>query len=532
MSIPGPSRIPHIPPEPSLDALVQSLPAMVTISLGVMVVLSVVVMTSGKSKPPLANPPRWYQTALFKRLEFQQNGRAIMSEARRRYGKQLYRLITDTGECLILPPEYAATIRNSMDLSFAEAVVRMFSGHVHGFEMFAVLLHEKRLVQTVVMKQLTKYLNTLTKPLSEEATYACDVIFGKDPEWKETVIADSILQLTARLSTRIFLGDTMCRNEAWLSASKAYTATCFIMTLKMAALPPYLKFLVPYLSSEAKTVRENGNLCREILTPLFTQRQALKAEARRNGQPEPVFNDMIDWYEQESKGTNYDPALFQTALSFVAIHTTSELLTHALTLLASEPKYVDALREEIVRVLSSEGLTKGALANLKLMDSCLKESQRYRPAAYLTMRRKAKRTVVLPDGTVIPQGQQIAVDGYHMSDPTIYPNPDKYDIYRYYRMRTDPTKASQAHLVSTSPDNLSFGHGVQGCPGRFFAANEMKIALCHLLLKYDWEVGERCDLSSKILFGETEALDKGNQLRFRRRKEGEVEVDLEGLVYV
>ncbi|CAN9360011.1 unnamed protein product [Alternaria alternata] len=270
------------------------------------------------------------------------------------------------------------------------------------------------------------------------------------------------------------------------------------MTLKMAALPPYLKFLVPYLSSEAKTVRENGNRCREILTPLFTQRQALKEEARRNGQPEPVFNDMIDWYEQESKGTNYDPALFQTALSFVAIHTTSELLTHALTLLASEPKYVDALREEIVRVLST------------------------------------KRTVVLSDGTVINKGQQIAVDGYHMSDPAIYPNPDKYDIYRYYRMRADPnpTKASQAHLVSTGPDNLSFGHGVQGCPGRFFAANEMKIALCHLLLKYDWEVGERCDLSSKILFGETEALDKGNQLRFRRRKEGEVEVDLEGLVYV
>ena len=48
-----------------------------------------------------------------------------MSEARRRYGKQLYRLITDTGECLILPPEYAATIRNSMDLSFGEAVVRV-----------------------------------------------------------------------------------------------------------------------------------------------------------------------------------------------------------------------------------------------------------------------------------------------------------------------------------------------------------------------------------------------------------------------
>ncbi|KAH8637760.1 hypothetical protein IG631_05530 [Alternaria alternata] len=188
MSIPGPSRIPRVPSEHSLDELVQSLPVVMTISLGIMVVLSVVVMTSGKSKPPLANPPRWYQTALFKRLEFQQNGRAIMSEARRRYGKQLYRLITDTGECLILPPEYAATIRNSMDLSFAEAVVRI----------------PVRCIHHLSLHRLTALA-----------------------EWKETVIADSILQLTARLSTRIFLGDTMCRNEAWLSASKAYTVSQF-----------------------------------------------------------------------------------------------------------------------------------------------------------------------------------------------------------------------------------------------------------------------------------------------------------------
>ena len=91
---------------------------------------------------------------------------------------------------------------------------------------------------------------------------------------------------------------------------------------------------------------------------------------------------MIDWFEQKSGGKGYEPALYQLALSFVAIHTTSELLTHAITLLANEPHYVAALREEIVRVLTADGLTKAALANLTLMDSALKESQRYRPAAF------------------------------------------------------------------------------------------------------------------------------------------------------
>ena len=48
----------------------------------------------------------------------------------------------------------------------------------------------------------------------------------------------------------------------------------------------------------------------------------------------------------------------------------------------------------------------------------------------------------------------------------------------------------KAHLVSTSADHLGFGHGLHECPGRFFAANEIKILLCHLLLKYDWKLSE------------------------------------------
>ncbi|PZC89054.1 hypothetical protein A1F95_10562 [Pyrenophora tritici-repentis] len=135
-----PIALPSFNKSLSPDALLQSFPAMMAISLVAMVFLSVVVMNSGKQKPPLANPPRWNQTTL------------------KRYGKQPYRLIVDTGECLNFPPEYAVTIRNNMDLSFAKAIKKNFSGHVSSFEMYAVLLHEKRLVQSVVQDQLTKYL--------------------------------------------------------------------------------------------------------------------------------------------------------------------------------------------------------------------------------------------------------------------------------------------------------------------------------------------------------------------------------------
>lgn len=32
---------------------------------------------------------------------------------------------------------------------------------------------------------------------------------------------------------------------------------------------------------------------------------------------------------------------------------------------------------------------------------------------------------------------------------------------------------------------MGFGYGKHACPGRFFAAAEIKTALCHMLLKYD-----------------------------------------------
>ena len=57
-------------------------------------------------------------------------------------------------------------------------------------------------------------------------------------------------------------------------------------------------------------------------------------------------------------------------------------------------------------------------------------------------------------------------------------------------MRENDGQEHVAQLVSTSPDHLGFGHGKHACPGRFFASNEAKIILIHLLLKYDWRLPE------------------------------------------
>lgn len=105
------------------------------------------------------------------------------------------------------------------------------------------------------------------------------------------------------------------------------------------------------------------------------------------------------------------------------------------------------------------------------------------------MRRLATKDVTLPDDNItIRRGDTVSVDTYSSIDPTVYENPETYDIHRFRRMREQPGGANKAQLVTTSPEHLGFGHGLHACPGRFFASNEVKVALCHLLLKYDWKL--------------------------------------------
>ncbi|KAL6406725.1 p450 monooxygenase [Ilyonectria robusta] len=65
---------------------------------------------------------------------------------------------------------------------------------------------------------------------------------------------------------------------------------------------------------------------------------------------------------------------------------------------------------------------------------------------------------------------------------------------------------------------MGFGHGMHSCPGRFFASNEAKVALCHLLMKYDFKLapGEKPKVSQ---FGFTFEADAAVKVLIRRRKE-------------
>ena len=100
--------------------------------------------------------------------------------------------------------------------------------------------------------------------------------------------------------------------------------------------------------------------------------------------------------------------------------------------------------------------------------------------------RKATHDTTMPNGMKLPRGSVIAVDASDMWSPDVHSNPEVFDGYRFLRMREQGSKGSStASFVSSHKEHNVFGAGRSICPGRFFVANEMKIALTHALLKYD-----------------------------------------------
>lgn len=97
--------------------------------------------------------------------------------------------------------------------------------------------------------------------------------------------------------------------------------------------------------------------------------------------------------------------------------------------------------------------------------------------------------ITLHDGLTLPVGAHIEMAIVPIQRDNT-DDPDRFDALRYYKKRLDPDQAHKHQFATTSAHVLHFGHGKQGCPGRFMASNIIKMVLGSLLLRYDFKLPE------------------------------------------
>ncbi|KAM0417034.1 hypothetical protein ACHAPT_013000 [Fusarium lateritium] len=261
--------------------------------------------------------------------------------------------------------------------------------------------------------------------------------------------------------------------------------------------------------------------------PLIQRRRELRQAAIAAGEPIPTFNDAIDWSEQEAAiaGSSFDPVISQLTLSLLAVHTTYDLLQQTMIHLARNPQFIEPLRKEVVEMLSADGWKKMSLFKMKFLDSAIKGTKRLKPGSIVTMRRNVTDDITLCNGLKLPKGTRLNDDNRRLNDPTIYENPHVYNPYRFHKMRSEVGKDHMAQLVSTSSNHLGFGHGEHSCPGRFFAANEIKVALCHILVKYDWKLAPNTETTPDTR-GMISKSSPVTDILVRRRPWTKIDVDM------
>ncbi|KAK2036118.1 cytochrome P450 [Colletotrichum somersetense] len=433
-------------------------------------------------------------------------------------GDQPVNVTSDAGPFTILPPKYAHELRDRPELDFATLNYKKFHGGLPGFEAFRE--GTRPISAKVVNTYMTRSLAKITRPVAEEVSLALQDLYTESEDWHEITPGDLNMLLTTRATARVFLGEGVCRDLNWVKATCDYAGAIFVAADQLRAWPVILRPIVHWFLPACRHTRTVVKEARKIIQPILHNRRQLRQQLVAQGKSTTDLNDGPEWYEQASNGNQleYDPVAAQLFLAVGSNHSTADLLTQIMLQIALHPEYIEHLSQEIMTTIFRDGWTHNALLKMGLMDSFMKESQRIKPVDLFTMRRLVTKDMTLSDGTFFPESSMLSISALRMWDSAVYENPDKFDGYRWLRMRqNDSTKESYAQFVAVSPDHLGFGFGEHSCPGRFFASNVLKTMLSHLLIKYEWKLANPSRPIKHQEWGGTLRVDPNLRLLVRKR---------------
>lgn len=402
-----------------------------------------------------------------------------------------------------------------------------------------------------ISRDLTRRLGDLTQDIIEELALSIDDEWGTDTDnWKEVNPFATLIKIVARTGSRVFVGAPLCRNPELIENAIAFANTVVPLACLIRMLPrPIRPALVPVICYKNRVYRRNLG---KILKPEIIARMQETTLRLKEGGP-LAHNDFLQWtinaaLKSELPREKEVQVIFERIIltNFASIHTSTISITNAIFDLISypsTPEVIAALREEADTIVAANNgvWTKSGIAQMTKIDSALKESARLGPLSAFSFIRSVsqKGGVTTPvSGTFAPQGSAlgIPVQAVHRN-PNVYVDPNTYRPFRFADSRsappaaTEPTtatageekplnlapglKPSAMTYPTTSPSFLTFSHGRHACPGRFFAANELRLLMAYIVQNYDFEMLDA--QPDRPWFGQAIICPIDRTIRVRRR---------------
>ncbi|KAK7754513.1 hypothetical protein SLS62_003533 [Diatrype stigma] len=446
--------------------------------------------------------------------------------------------ILDMGNVVILPPTEVAWFQDQPEADL--------SAHIHQLNAFQLnfTLTDPRLVedtqpihQVLINTTLTRETNNLLPDLADEISCAVEDVWGTDTEdFKELCLMDDMPDIVGQVVNRAFVSAPNCHNKTLVNSAVTFARGLGFTSVLLRCIPVVLRPLASLIMTLPQKIG-TWRFFRELRPEVH--RRIQERYAHQAGKLEKkVFrqNDFLQW-TIEAAAQSGDPYMMKPntimgrvlLLNFVSIHTSSFAITHALLdLAANSPEYIEELRDEVVAGLEKNGgrWNKRTLGDMPKLDSVFRESQRMNSIVTVASPKPVCNPagITTPSGLYLPYGAYIGVLSYPiLHDPDLYPDPEIFRPFRFAERREEAgqqglkmEKARQS-WISVTKTYTAFGTGRHACPGRFFAANMLKVMLAYLLLHYDLEKLPQRPRSPT--YGVSLVPPLKATLRFRRRKE-------------
>lgn len=307
--------------------------------------------------------------------------------------------------------------------------------------------------------------------------------------------------LVSNISCPCFAGSKVGHNEDLIVGMASFTQKIIKAGIFFSFFPDWLsKFCVRNFYS----VEKEMDLIMKLLVP--------ELRKVRNGEYgddfEVTFATMSLNLPKEdgSLRSVEDAAYYFNNIALASIHTTSHFASFALHELACRPSLVDDMRKELATL--GDNRTPETVANLPLMDSFFREVLRY-DVDYLGLHHMALQDSVLSTGQIVPKGSLVvsALEQNHRDTRYLPIDPDSgeivtgdsplgvFDAYRFV------DKKMKSTTIGTNL--LTFGIGAHACPGRYFAANEIKYVISEMLIRYNIRTKSGLRAKENVLLGMT-----------------------------
>ncbi|KAI0778804.1 cytochrome P450 [Trametes elegans] len=440
---------------------------------------------------------------------FMLNGKRYAEEGYKKYPRSAFKVpLLDKWMVILSGPKMVEEVRLAPDevLSFSESVEQVMQIKASFSREFI----DDQYHNGIVTDKLTRSLPAILPDVVDELHLAVPQhIPATEDDWIEVPIMGAMRQIIARTSSRVFVGIPTCRNQEYLDFAINFTLVIAGDGLFYSICPNFLK---PWLSRYFSHASEALDKSMQYLQPVISQRRAMMEQWKAD-QWSDKPNDFLQWVmDMEVTKGNSEKSITERVMlmNFAAIHTTSNTISHVFHRLAEHPECIKPLREEIQTVIADEGWTKAAMGKMWKLDSVLKEVQRYDG---ISLGCYAARWYLPPSGTSLV----VSAAGTHFDD-NFYADANVFDPFRFWRLRQRDGEGTKHQSVNTSSTYLPFGHGKHACPGRFFAANEIKSLLAFILLNYDFKKLNDDDQWPILHWGLFVIPPESGKLLFKRRK--------------